>query len=115
MLTSLTCPKDKSLLRPVPGKGFTCPKCGWQEKPAEGELVIKSTEKRRIDKMDDLGVIEDPKAFKMQIWPIDDQVFCGRCGNRGAYYYLRQTRRADEPTTAFYECTNCGRKWKHAR
>jgi DNA-directed RNA polymerase subunit M len=112
---ALTCPTDKVLLKPVPGKGFACPKCGWTQKPAEGELVVHSHEKRRIDKFDDLGLIDDPKKFKMQIWPIDDQVRCGKCGNWGAYYYLRQTRRADEPTTAFYECSKCGNKWKHAR
>ena len=114
---TLTCPNDKSLLKPVPGKGFTCPKCGWREKAKAGELVVRGPEKRRIDKLDDIGVIEDVSKFEMQIWPIDDQVYCGKCGNRGAYYYLRQTRKADEPTTAFYTCTNnaCKNKWKRAR
>jgi DNA-directed RNA polymerase subunit M len=111
----LTCPTDKVLLKPVPGKGFACPRCGWTQKATEGELVAHGTEKRRLDKFDDIGLIEDPKAFKMQIWPIDDQVRCGKCGTFGAYYYMRQTRRADEPTTAFYECVKCGNKWKHAR
>ena len=114
MLVALTCPNDKSLLRPVPGKGFSCPKCGWSETHAAGELVAHGTDKRRIDKFDDIGLIEDANKFKIAIFPIDDQVHCGRCGNFGAYYYLRQTRRADEPTTAFYECTKCGKKWKRA-
>jgi DNA-directed RNA polymerase subunit M len=114
-VVALTCPTDKVLLRPIPGKGFACPKCGWRQDIAAGELVIKGSEERRIDKLDDIGIIEDVSKFEMQIWPIDDQVFCGKCGNRGAYYYMRQTRRADEPTTAFYRCTKCKNKWKHAR
>ena len=111
----LTCPTDKVLLKPIPGKGFACPRCGWSQKPKAGELVVKGPEERRIDKFDDIGIIDDPSKFEMQIWPIDDQVYCGKCGNRGAYYYLRQTRKADEPTTAFYTCTKCKNKWKRAR
>jgi transcription factor S len=112
----LTCPEHKVLLKPVPGKGFACPKCGWMEKHAAGEIVVKGMDnERRIDKFSDLGIIEDPAKFEMQIWPIDDQVYCGKCNNRGAYYYLRQTRKADEPTTAFYRCTKCKNQWKRAR
>jgi DNA-directed RNA polymerase subunit M/transcription elongation factor TFIIS len=33
---------------------------------------------------------------------------CPRCGNPKAYFRMRQTRRADEPTTVFYTCTKCG-------
>lgn len=114
---ALTCPTDKVLLKPIPGKGFACPKCGWTETHKAGELVIKGNEERRIDKLDDIGIIEDVSKFEMQIWPVDDQVWCGKCQNKGAYYYLRQTRKSDEPTTAFYTCTNpaCKNKWKRAR
>lgn len=114
---ALTCPTDKVLLRPIPGKGFSCPKCGWSQAAKAGELVVKGLVERRIDKLDDIGIIEDPTKFEMQGYPIDDQVWCGKCGGKGAYYYLRQTRKADEPTTAFYTCINakCRNKWKRAR
>lgn len=113
----LTCPEHKVLLKPIPGKGYACPKCGWRQTPKQNPIIVKGNDERRIDKLDDLGIIEDPMKYEMQIWPIDDQVYCGKCGNRGAYYYLRQTRKADEPTTAFYTCTNskCKNKWKRAR
>ena len=113
----LTCPTHKKLLKPIPGQGHVCPVegCGWRPDTKPGELVVKGAEERRIDKLDDIGIIEDISKFEMQIWPIDDQVWCGKCGNKGAYYYLRQTRKADEPTTAFYTCTKCKNKWKRAR
>lgn len=111
------CPNDKALMRPA-GEGLACPKCGHVAKAkSDPGLVIHNVQpgERRLDKFDDIGLIDDPKKFKIQIWPIDDQVHCGRCGKFGAYYYLRQTRKADEPTTAFYECVTCGNKWKRAR
>ena len=110
------CPQDKVLMRPVAGH-LTCPKCGQTSKPkADPALVIKTKpEERRIDKFDDIGLIDDPRKLDPAIHPIDDEVWCGACGNRGAFYYLKQTRRADEPTTRFYKCTKCGKQWKSAK
>ncbi|HWG90280.1 MAG TPA: transcription factor S [Candidatus Thermoplasmatota archaeon] len=109
------CPNDKSMMRPVRGK-LTCPKCGHVQAQQAGALVVKGepVEVTR-NKFSEIGVIDDPAKFESQIWPIDDQVYCGHCGNFGAYYQLRQTRKADEPTTRFYQCTKCKRKWKSSK
>ena len=37
---------------------------------------------------------------------------CPECGNREAYYELKQTRSADEAPTRFFECAHCGHKWR---
>ena len=37
---------------------------------------------------------------------------CGRCHKRECTYYELQTRSADEPTTIFVTCLNCGKRWK---
>ena len=37
---------------------------------------------------------------------------CGRCKKRMCTYYELQTRSADEPTTIFVTCLNCGKRWK---
>ena len=37
---------------------------------------------------------------------------CGRCKSKRTTYNLIQTRSADEPSTAFVLCGNCGKRWK---
>lgn len=42
-----------------------------------------------------------------------DEYKCRRCGKRECTFYEMQTRSADEPTTIFITCLNCGQKWRH--
>lgn len=37
---------------------------------------------------------------------------CPECGNNEAYWYMQQTRSADESETRFYICTECDHKWR---
>ena len=37
---------------------------------------------------------------------------CGRCHKKKVSYYQLQTRSADEPMTTFFECLECGKKWR---
>lgn len=112
----MICPKCGTMGRPSPGRGFLCGKCGNRWKP-EKPLVVSNVRQgeRRIDKLDDLGVIDDITKFESQMWPTDFTVRCGNCGSWGAYYYQRQTRKSDEPPTTFYQCTKCKRKWKKSK
>lgn len=42
-----------------------------------------------------------------------DEYKCNRCHKRECTYYEMQTRSADEPTTIFISCLNCGKHWRH--
>jgi len=35
-------------------------------------------------------------------------VFCPKCENNEAYWWMVQTRSSDESATQFFRCTNCG-------
>lgn len=37
---------------------------------------------------------------------------CPECQNEKAYFYLQQTRAADESETRFFICPNCNHKWR---
>jgi DNA-directed RNA polymerase subunit M len=39
-------------------------------------------------------------------------VICPECNNDTAYYEMKQIRAADESETRFFECTDCGYKWR---
>jgi len=40
------------------------------------------------------------------------KVICPNCENTEAYWWMQQTRSADEPPTIFYKCTKCGYSWR---
>jgi len=40
------------------------------------------------------------------------KILCSQCENMEAYWWMQQTRSADEPPTMFYRCTKCGHSWR---
>jgi len=100
------CQKCKSLMIPkrVGGKVImTCTSCGAKDDKAE-YTVIKE-EKRNNKK------IEVIDADKEQNLPLTDEI-CGKCGHGKAYYWLLQTRSADEAETKFLRCEKCNHTWR---
>ncbi len=97
------CSKCGALI--VPGKDKNiCPVCGHEEKKVkkeDGKIITKSTEK-------DVIVINESSHVE----PLDSDATCPKCGHRGAYFVLKQTRSADEPETAMYTCEKCGHRWR---
>lgn len=96
-------------MRPVGGV-LTCPKCGRQKQAVAGQNVVrtKSVDDVRKSVMDDA-------TQKLDLLPTTNEYACEKCGNGTAYYFMRQTRAADEATTRFLECTKCGHKWREYR
>jgi transcription factor S len=104
------CPNDKSMMRPVGGV-MTCPKCGYSQKQAAaGQNVVKAKAVEDVKK-----TVIDHGDQKMDLLPTTNEYVCEKCGNGAAYYFMRQTRSADEATTRFLECTKCGHKWREYR
>lgn len=57
---------------------------------------------------DDLTILDEKEGKNL---PKTDQN-CPECENTRAYWYLQQTRAADESETRFYICTKCNKKWR---
>lgn len=79
---------------------FKCRSCGNPYEKEGGELKI--TEKNDEDRKSiDVEDSEDENL------PTTDDFECEECGNGEAYWWMLQTRAADEPETRFFKCTEC--------
>jgi DNA-directed RNA polymerase subunit M len=103
------CPNDKAMLKPVAG-ALTCPKCGYTKQVVAGQNVVKTKSVEDVHKS-----VIDHNAQKVSLLPTTNEYVCEKCGHHEAYYYMRQTRSADEATTRFLECTKCAYKWREYR
>ena len=54
----------------------------------------------------------DRMLYEVRTETATDIYKCGRCKKKMCTYYELQTRSADEPTTIFVTCLNCGKRWK---
>ena len=85
--------------------------------PKEGKLVCgtcgaKVKEKGRsvvVEKQQDKETVMLEK--KIDILP-KTRIECPKCGNKEAFWILRQTRASDEPETRIFTCTKCEHRWR---
>ena len=101
-----------------------CPKCGKLLKPKqEGKevfLVCSSCDYKKGSTEDyTQKEVKEVKEEEKEIVVNDDklslpetEIECPDCGNSKAYYWIEQTRAADEAPTRFYKCTKCGNTWR---
>ncbi len=95
------CPNCKSLLFPKDGV-MRCNKCGYTNESGKKEsCVTKQREKEAPP------VLQETQGTL----PTTDAE-CPKCGNKKAYWVLRQTRAADEPETRIMRCTKCSHSWR---
>ena len=100
------CKKCHSLMVPVKkGKAthLTCRKCGYTQKGSVRELKISE----KVPKGRGVVLLEKDEV---QL-PTTDRV-CPSCGHEKAYFWLQQTRSADEPPTQFFRCVKCKHVWR---
>ncbi|MDP1552012.1 MAG: transcription factor S [Methanobacteriaceae archaeon] len=97
------CPKCGAIMFPK-DDGFQC-KCGHQKK-ITNELANQYAVSEKIDTKDTVIFTgEDIRTLPTT------RSICPKCGNKEAFWWLQQTRRADESETRFLRCTSC----KHTR
>ncbi len=87
---------------------YVCRNCKYTSRPSK---VSTTTISEKIkSKKDVIVVMDEGKSFEE--YPIDKDVKCPECGKKGAYWFMRQTRAADEAPTIFYCCVSCKHKWR---
>ncbi len=108
------CPRCGSLMmmRVENGKRYwVCPSCGYREEAQPGSSPGMGVLKQRIKHSEKERIIVVDESRKFESLP-KTRAVCPRCGYHEAYYWLVQTRRADEPPTRFFKCVRCGYVWR---
>ena len=95
------CPKCKSMMMPA-GSMMKCRQCGFEKEKTKKIIEKKEFKEREVT------VLEGDEAAGLPT----TKVKCEECGNKTAYWWLRQLRSADESETRFFRCTKCGRTWR---
>jgi len=54
----------------------------------------------------------DENKYAPQLVGNTDNYTCRKCKSNNCSYYQLQTRSADEPMTNYFQCLNCGNRWK---
>lgn len=99
------CPKCKNLLMPKKdgNKTIVSCSCGYKDVREENAKISeKNVKKEKI-----VEVIDNDK----EMHPTCKEK-CHKCGNEEAYYFIQQTRAADEAPTKFLRCTKCKHTWR---
>jgi DNA-directed RNA polymerase subunit M len=98
------CDKCGALLTPVKKGKKTVLMCVKCKKSSKASGVITEKAKERRDKI----IIVESEERELP----KTEVECPSCGNMEAFFWLIQTRAADEPPTKFFECTKCKHRWR---
>lgn len=65
------------------------------------------------DFADIIKIKQEEDDFMLNPMLVEEGVnVCYKCGSKKTVSYSKQTRSADEGTTVFCMCVNCGNKWK---
>lgn len=108
------CPKCETRMKPRIEQGIVlCPKCGFT---AEKEQYQPLSKKKSITTSS-----ENTSGSSLKVMDTDSgptalpttSIECPKCGNNTAFWWMLQTRSADEATTQFYRCTVCSHTWRN--
>jgi len=102
------CSKCHSLMFPVEGR-LACsnPTCGSHREVAASDSVHTKVQRSKKEHGLETLVVDE----LTQTMP-KTKAECPKCGNGEAFWVMRQTRAADEPTTRIYRCTRCSNTWR---
>ena len=105
------CPTCETRLRPSPGEEevIACAKCGFKAKKTEEDGVRMEEVNNKSGQEVSLKVLDGDVVETLPTTSIE----CPECKNGTAFWWMLQTRSADEPTTQFYRCTKCNHTWRN--
>jgi DNA-directed RNA polymerase subunit M len=98
VVINMFCPKCGSILRPMKADGKKVLGCSCGYTDQKKEILSESVKKKK-----EIEVIDKDEDDMLPTTEIE----CPECGHNEGWYWLVQTRAADEPETKFLKCTKC--------
>ncbi len=83
---------------------LVCRKCGYKSKDYK---PLEIREKVQKAPMEEVIVIEKSEEALPKT-----KTVCPKCQNKEAFWWIQQTRSADEAPTLFLRCTKCKHSWR---
>jgi DNA-directed RNA polymerase subunit M len=78
--------------------------CGYKSKDTDQAMI----KEEKVEQNHKIEVIDKGELQTLPKMEAD----CPKCGHKKAYFWLVQTRAADEPETKFLKCEKCGHTWR---
>jgi DNA-directed RNA polymerase subunit M len=112
------CPKCDTRIRNTnEEKTLTCVKCGHAISGGELTSTVSYDGGRGTETVSTYDSSENNLKIMDSDKPVEalptTNIDCPKCSNNLAFWWMLQTRSADEATTQFYRCTQCSHTWRN--
>lgn len=84
---------------------LTCRSCGFSLKNYKPLEIQEKITKKPLES--DVVIVEKNEEALPKT-----KAVCPQCGNKEAFWWLQQTRSADEAPTLFLRCVKCRHSWR---
>jgi DNA-directed RNA polymerase subunit M len=88
---------------------LVCPQCGFKSRKEEDEGKKDGVARKEAGSEASLKVMEGETVDALPTTSME----CPQCKNGTAFWWMLQTRSADEATTQFFRCTKCSHTWRN--
>lgn len=85
---------------------------GEVDVPMFSKMTHQEFQPEKWKEMIERRIMKNASKYEDNMQASTDMFTCRKCRSKRCTYYEMQTRSADEPSTIFITCLNCGKNWR---